>query len=223
MATFLSCQQQRQLVFKMPINYTNKILIGGTDMSEGPQFNATSESGEIKQAMKIVEGDEVQGHKGNVVDTGGGNIEGDVNQTYNEAANEVVEYVDNLEAEFNKAVAENETRDPASVEAREIPDKEPVDTVITPFEEFDVESIDAENPDPPQVFSAMRSMAAAPPEAADPEKAEGLFSRFKTMATKAGPKVGKALLAGSVAALKATIKTHPLVAGVTTALEEFQE
>ena len=203
----------------MPINYTNKIFIGGRDMSEGPQFNATSESGEIKQAMKIVEGDEVQGHKGNVVDTGGGNIEGDVNQTYNEAANEVVEYVDNLEAEFNKAVAEES----GDVAPREIPDKEPVDTVITPFEEFDVESIDAENPDPPQVFSAMRSMAAAPPEAADPEKAEGLFSRFKTMATKAGPKVGKALLAGSVAALKATIKTHPLVAGVTTALEEFQE
>ena len=203
----------------MPINYTNKIFIGGRDMSEGPQFNATSESGEIKQAMKIVEGDEVQGHKGNVVDTGGGNIEGDVNQTYNEAANEVVEYVDNLEAEFNKAVAEES----GDVAPREIPDKEPVDTVITPFEEFDVESIDAENPDPPQVFSAMRSMAAAPPEASDSEKAEGLFSRFKTMATKAGPKVGKALLAGSIAFAKGTVKQHPMYAGIQAGLESFQE
>ena len=215
----------------MPINYTNKILIGGRDVGEGNTFNQTNEAGSMGtqgQQGDAVAGDKIDGDvdksqgKTEIAGDMTGNIE-NTNIQGGQTVNEAVEYVDNLEAEFNKAVAENETRDPASVEAREIPDKEPVDTVITPFEEFDVESIDAENPDPPQVFSAMRSMAAAPPEAADPEKAEGLFSRFKTMATKAGPKVGKALLAGSVAALKATIKTHPLVAGVTTALEEFQE
>ena len=184
-----------------------------------PQITNNAEVGEQNIAGKIVKGDEVQGHKGNVVDTGGGSIEGDVDQTYNEAANEVVEYVDNLEAEFNKAVAEES----GDVAPREIPAKEEVDAVITPFEEFDVESIDADNPDPPQVFSAMRSMAAAPSEAVAPEKAEGLFSRFKTMATKAGPKVGKALLAGSIAFAKGTVKQHPMYAGIQAGLESFQD
>ena len=181
----------------------------------GEQYNAEGDQSIDKSQSSTTETHVAGDMHGDV--KGGDNIQG--GQTVDEA----VEYVDNLEAEFNKAVAENETRDPASIEARDIPTKEEVDAVITPFEEFDVESIDAENPDPPQVFSAMRSMAAAPPESVEPEKSEGLFSRFKTMATKAGPKVGKALLAGSIAFAKGTVKQHPMYAGIQAGLESFQE
>ena len=211
----------------MPINYTNKILIGGRDVAEGNTFNQTNEAGSMGtqgQQGDAVAGDKIDGDvdksqgKTEIAGDMSGNIE-NTNIQGGQTINEAVEYVDNLEAEFNKTVAEES----GDVAPREIPDKEPVDTVITPFEEFDVESIDAENPDPPQVFSAMRSMAAAPPEASDPEKAEGLFSRFKTMATKAGPKVGKALLAGSIAFAKGTVKQHPMYAGIQAGLESFQE
>ena len=220
-------------------------------MSEGPQFNATSESGPISQGMKVVQGDEVQGDKNVDESQGKTEIDGDMlgnientNTRVEGDLSEAVEYVDNLEAEFNKAVAD----ELEAIEASEIPSvgdrtegvgegeqinggvdgltpvKNAVEeTPIIPFEEFDVESIDAEDPDPPMVFSAMRSMAAAPPEAADPVKAEGLFSRFKTMATKAGPKVGKALLAGSIAFAKGTVKQHPMYAGIQAGLESFQE
>ena len=69
MATFLSCQQQRQLVFKMPINYTNKILIGGRDVGEGNTFNQTNEAGSMG----------TQGQQGDAV--AGDKIDGDVDKS----------------------------------------------------------------------------------------------------------------------------------------------
>lgn len=156
-----------------------------------------------------------------------GDMHGDIKGGDNIQAgqiNEIVEYVDQLETAFNEAVKEDAQpeAEQSEIEPRAIPAaEEQTAPVIVPFEEFDVESIDAEKPEPQMVFSAVRSMAEA--ETVEPEKAESVFSRFKTMAVNAGPKVGKALLAGSIAFAKGTVKQHPLCIGIQASLESFQE
>lgn len=78
-----------------------------------------------------------------------------------------------------------------------------------------------------QVFEAMKLCAAVTPEEieAEPQKkveVESAFTRFKNLVTTYGPQIGKALCKATVAGLRASQITMPLIAASVAFLEPFQ-
>lgn len=84
------------------------------------------------------------------------------------------------------------------------------------------------NVEPPdRVFESMKLCADFTPEEveAEPEKkaaVESSMSKFKTLLTTYGPKIGSALCKATVAGLKASQITMPLIAASVAFLEPFQ-
>lgn len=119
-------------------------------------------------------------------------------QVFGNAELEPAQIVEKMEVAFNESVA-----------------ADPDMTTVGPAE-----------PSAP-VFTAMKLCAAFTEEdvADEPEKkaeVESAFSRFKSLLTAYGPKVGAALCKATIAGLKASPVTSPLLAASAAFLEPFQ-
>ena len=141
-------------------------------------------------------GDVVQGHKGNVVDTGGGNVEGDVNQTYAENMT-VEEYLDKAIEACKECKFTDET--PQDV----IDDYETPVGLMTAVKTEALEDISAIQEYEPSEFS---------------EKKKTWTERLKSMAPfamKIGLNVGAAVL-------DSYVKKSPVVAGLQALVGTIQ-
>jgi len=172
----------------MPINYTNKILIAGNDMSEGNTFNQTNEAGSMG----------TQGQQGDAV--AGDKIDGDVDKSQGktEIAGDMTGNIENTNiqggqvsfSEKFKELIDEMTKEadaagaPAyepPTEPREIPADEPQ---IEEFDEAAYEDFEpvevTDNSDHPQaVFAAMSS---APPTTE--EEKTGFLNRMVSSVKK---------------------------------------
>lgn len=162
--------------------------------TNGPSFNATSESGEIKQAMKIVEGDEVQGNKDasqhSTTEThvagdmhgdikGGDNIQGGVVN--------IEQAIKDLCDEMTKEAQAQGVPDwTPPVEAREIPTQEtdtPEEVVFDDFESLEIPEF-TDNEDHPQAISYAVSNYAASAAPMPVEEQKSLFQRAMSSVKK---------------------------------------
>lgn len=175
----------------------------GQEMADGNETNMSfGDNAEVEnlQTGEHAVNDQSQGK----VDNTGATIGGDQNNTNtwnSDETNLVIKVIDSLERDFYSAQD--------SAEKPPEPIAEPINLA------------DATPDNPPLLFGAMRQLAAE--ESPDPESTQTLVSKFSEMVKAGGPKVCQAMVSGTIATLEATVKTHPLVAGVVAALQEFRK
>ena len=182
--------------------------------SIAPVFN--KEVGTANVAEHI--GDKVTGDK-----VTGGQVKADEigevvqNNVVGQAIETPEEFVLVLEDAFNAYMAENAVQDAVKEsETVEISEPNEIADALT-GDRPEVVVID----DEPMIFSSMQNVAAI--EEPEPAEVDSVVSKFSSFVKSKGPGLGKALLTGISVGLKATVKTHPVVAGACAFLDTFKD
>lgn len=195
----------------------------------------TGENASIHEG-DIVSGDKVQGQQV----AGDMTVDGDVNQTFGDSSpiNPVVDFVNKLEESFQSEVADPlfAQAPPMAAEASlgeaefDLNLDEPLDfdNGVSDIDPLDDEIPALGEPTADAVFGDLKKAAAMSESEieSDPKKKSFIGSAitgFKDFAMRCAPRTGEAMLAGATAAIQATIRTHPVVAGVLATLEVFRK